>query len=265
MKRPRIVLWVCVFLFVFLPATLAGQTDCEAGAGPLRQDPPQGIATQDLIKTFATKESTFKAARRNYTYTEDISVQTLRADGNQLSVDGEFRQVMEVSYDATGRRQEHVTFAPQSTLRRIALTPADFEDFRDIMPYALTAAELPQYDVLYKGQQHVDDLDTYVFEVAPRKTENGKRYFQGRVWVEVRDRVIVKTCGKSVPERIASGKKNRGQENIQPLFVTYREQFDGGYWFPTYTRSDDFLQFSRNMVRVREIIRYKDYRRSGAR
>jgi hypothetical protein len=262
MKGRKIVLWATAFLFLFLPVALPGQTNCEEGAGTLNRVPLQGLTAEDIIRKFAAKESTFKAARQKYTYTQDVKVQTLRAMGNQISVDGEFRQVMEVAYDENGKRQEHVTFAPQSILRRVALTPEDLEDIRDYMSFALTGGELPQYDVLYTGQQKVDELQTYVFEVAPKKIEKGKRYFQGRVWVETGDTVVVKTCGKSVPDRVATGSKNRAQENVQPLFVTYREQIDGQYCFPTYTRSDDFLTFSRQTVRIREIIKYTGYKQS---
>ena len=50
---------------------------------------------------------------------------------------------------------------------------------------------------------------------------------------------IVKTCGRNVPDTHA--KKKNEQENLTPKFVTYREQIDGQYWFPTYTRADDTL------------------------
>jgi len=45
--------------------------------------------------------------------------------------------------------------------------------------------------------------------------------------------------------------------------VTYREQVDGQYWFPTYTRADDFLHFQSGDVRVREIVKYSNYKRFG--
>jgi hypothetical protein len=262
MKSQRIVSWATTFFLAFLPVALRGQTNCEEGAGSLRRDSLQDSTALEIIRKFAAKESMFKAARQKYTYTQDVKIQTLRAMGNQISVDGEFRQVMEVAYDESGKRQERVVFAPQSSLRRVALTPADLEDIRDYMPFALTGGDLPQYSVVYAGQQRVDELETYVFEVAPKKIEKGKRYFQGRVWVETGDAVVVKTCGKSVPDRPATSNKNRGQEDVHPLFVTYRELIDGQYWFPTYTRSDDFLQFSRQTVRIREIIKYSGYKQT---
>jgi hypothetical protein len=46
--------------------------------------------------------------------------------------------------------------------------------------------------------------------------------------------------------------------------VTYREQIDGQYWFPTYTRADDDLHFKSGDVHIREIIKYTNYKRFGA-
>ena len=43
-----------------------------------------------------------------------------------------------------------------------------------------------------------------------------------------------------------------------------REQIDGRYWFPTYTRADDILRFSSGEVPIRIIIKYENYKRFGA-
>ncbi|HSE49992.1 MAG TPA: hypothetical protein VLA96_12355, partial [Terriglobales bacterium] len=69
----------------------------------------------------------------------------------------------------------------------------------------------------------------------------------------------VMTNGKAVPDiRGGSG------ENLFPKFTTWREQIDGKYWFPTYTRADDYLNFKTGPVHVREIIKYTDYKRFGS-
>lgn len=263
-RRSALLFGVVVFLVVMLgTAVLFAQTSCSSGAGELRSDYPGGLSPQQIIAKFAANESIYKAAQTNYTYTQDITVQTLSGitSSGKPIVDGEFRQVMEVSYDSRGRRSERVTFAPPSTLRRISLSMNDLEDMRELMPYSLTSDQLPNYDVVYRGQQRVDELETYVFDVAPKSMRDGVRYFEGRLWVESRDLAVVKTCGKSVPNVVAS-KKSKREQDVSPKFVTYREQIDGR-WFPTYTRSDDFLLFSTGHVRIREIIKYKDYHRSA--
>lgn len=250
-----------VFLLMLSVAGVA-ETNCEEGAGPLRHDQPQGITPQEIIQKFAAREAIFKEARDNYTFTQDITVQEL--DGN--SVTGEFRLVEDINYDDKGNRLENVTFAPQSTLNQVSLSPEDYEDFRNKMPFVMTTDELPKYSLLYAGQQHVDEIDTYVFDVAPKTIEKGKRYFQGRIWVDNKDMQIVKTCGMTVPEVHASAgkkKKKNVNENLTPKFVTYREQIDGQYWFPTYTSADDILHFSTQDVHIREIIKYTNYKRFG--
>jgi len=175
------------------------------------------------------------------------------------SVTGEFHEVTTVSYDGKGKRQESVTFAAQSSLRGIQLTQEDMDDIRTFMPLMLTDDELPRYELSYSGQQHVDDLDTYVFRVEPKKVDKNIRYFQGRIWVDSQDFQIVKVCGKSGPERVRAKKHEPAQ--LQPIFVTYRQQVDGRYWLPAYTRSDDTLQFRAGPTHLREIIKYTAYQR----
>ena len=264
MNLPKFILrTIFASILLLAPAALLAQTNCEEGAGPLNAAQPQGVTTQEIIQKFAAKEELFREARNNYTYTQDITVQTL--DGN--TVDGEFRLVQDITYNDKGERVENVTFAPQSSLVRVSMSREDFDDFRRVMAFILTTADLPHYNLLYVGQQHVDEVETYVFDIAPKTLEKGQRYFQGRLWVDQKDMQIVKSCGKSVPEVTVSNskKKKNVQENITPKFVTYREQIDGQFWFPTYIRADDTLHFSTQDVHIREVIKLTNYKRYGVR
>jgi hypothetical protein len=258
----RSAMRACLLVLPFLlPIAMRAQTNCDEGAGPLSTAQPKGMTVQEVIDKFAAREAVFKEARNQYNYTQDISVQEL--DGS--TVTGEYRLVQDVLYDDKGNRIENVKFAPQPSLRQISLSPQDYEDFRNKMPFVLTTEDIPKYSLLYVGEQKVDELDTYVFDIAPKTIEKNQRYFQGRVWVDGKDLQVVKTCGKSVPDtRADSRKKKNVQENITPKFVTYREQIDGEYWFPTYTSSDDVLHFRTNDVHIREIIKYTNYKRFGS-
>ena len=251
---------VLIYSLLLLPAVLAAQTNCDEGTGPLNTAQPQGMTPQQIIEKFGAKEEVFRQALNNYTYTQDITVQEL--DGNTVS--GEFRLVQDITYDDKGGRIENVTFAPQNTLRALGLTREDYEDFRYKMAFVLTTSDLPQYNLLYVGQQRQDEVDTYVFDIAPKTIVKGQRYFQGRIWVDNHDLQIVKSCGKTVPDTIATKKKKNVQENLSPKFVTYREQIDGQYWFPTYIRADDVLHFNTGDVHMREIIKLSNYKRFGA-
>src|SRR6266699_3198185 len=223
--------------------------------GPLVSDPPKGISTEQIIQRFAAKEKEFKQARDNYTFRQEVRVQTVDGD----TVTGEYRELFDVTYDDKGRHLENVVFAPQSTLENggISLSPEDLQDIRHLLPFVLTSDEISEYDVLYVGQQAEDELHCYVFDIAPKRIEGKKRYFQGRIWVDDHDFQIVKTYGKTVPDI----RKKKSNENLFPKFTTWREQIDGKYWFPTYTKADDTLHFSNQDVHIREIVKYTNYQR----
>ena len=230
------------------------QTNCADGNSVLDDAPPKGISTQELIQKLAAQETKVRDARAHYTFTQDVLVQTL----NGTSVDGQFHEITAISYDEKGKRIENVRFSEVPTLQGVQLSPTDLDDIRTFMPWILTADQLSEYKISYKGQQHVDDLDTYVFYVEPARQEKDKRYFQGRVWVDNRDVQIVKLCGKSVPEQIRRKKKDPIE--VRPTFVGYRQLVDG-YWFPAYARVDDTLTFGVQSVHLREVVKLKDYKK----
>ena len=235
-----------------------GLQPARAQEGQLDKSPPKGTTPEEIIKRFAAKEKEFKEARDQYTYRQEVKVQTVDGD----TVTGEYREVFDVLFDDKGKRLENVVFAPQSSIENggISMTKEDFDDIRNRLPFVLTSDEVGEYDILYVGQQTQDELHTYVFDIAPKVIEKNKRYFQGRVWVDDHDFQIVKTFGKTVPDI----RKKKGQENLFPKFTTWREQIDGEYWFPTYTKADDTLHFSLQSVHIREIVKYENYRRFGS-
>lgn len=206
-----------------------------------------------IIRAFSSKETEFRRALNEYGFKRDAVVQTIGMGGQ---ITGEYRRVSQFVFGDQGARYEKITFFPMSTLKEISVTPADLEDLGGVQPFALEASELGQYNFTYAGRERIDELDLYVFDVAPKVMPNPKksqkRYFQGRIWVDDKDLQIVKARGKGVPE---------GQERF-PVFETYREQIDGRYWFPTYTYADDQLVFPNGQVtRVRMQVRYTDFKR----
>ena len=240
-----------------LIVNLAAAAAAQRGEGQLDSSPPQGITEQEIIQKFAAKEKEFKTARENYAYRQSLTVQTLDGD----TVNGEFKEVEDVLFDDKGNRIEHVVFAPQSSLVGITMTKEDFDDIRRRMPFVLTSDEIPEYQILYVGKQRIDEIGTYVFDVAPKQIEKNKRYFQGRIWVDDTDFQIVKTYGKNVPDL---GVKKRGQENLFPAFTTWRDRVDGKYWFPVYTKVDDVLHFSNGDIHIKQVVKYTDYKRFGS-
>jgi hypothetical protein len=248
MKIPRIAAPLLAAALWLSPSVFAQE-------GQLSTDPPKGITSDQIIQKFAAKEAEFKQARDAYTFRQDVRVQTV--DGK--TVTGEYREVFDVTYDNSGRHLENVVFAPQTTLTEIMMSPEDLQDIRHLLPFVLTTEEIPEYNILYVGQQQEDELHCYVFDIAPKKIEGKKRYFQGRIWVDDKDLQVVKTSGKTVPDI-----RKKNNENLFPKFTTWREQVDGQYWFPAYTMADDTLHFKLNDVHIKEIVKYTDYQRFGS-
>ncbi|PYX94018.1 MAG: hypothetical protein DMG71_13660 [Acidobacteria bacterium] len=250
MRSAELLAFVIAFLFLSSLNVLAQE-------GQLDTSQPKGITPEEIIHRFAAKEKEFKEARDQYTYRQEVKVQTL--DGS--TVTGEYQEVFDVLFDDKGKRLENVVFAPQSSLENggISITKEDLSDIRNRLPFVLTSDEINEYNILYVGQQQEDELHCYVFDIAPKTIEKDKRYFQGRVWVDDHDFQIVKTYGKTVPDI-----RSKKGENLFPKFTTWREQIDNKYWFPTYTKADDTLHFSMQEVHIREIVKYSNYKRFGS-
>ncbi len=210
------------------------------------------VSPDEIIKKFAGKEAEFAQARENYTYRQTVKIQELDPDGNP---GGKYEIVEDIIFSPDGKRTEKVVRAPVSTLRNLILTPEDEQDLRNVQPFVLTTKEIPEYDINFLGRQKVDEIGCYVFSVKPKKMVQGKRYFEGQIWVDDRDLQIVKTYGKGV------GLLKRGSDNQFPRFETYREQIDGKYWFPTYTHADDVLHFQTGPQRLRMTVKYENYKK----
>jgi len=208
------------------------------------------MAPEEIIRRFAAKEAEFAKARENYTYRQSLKIQELTPSG---AVQGQHEMVSDIIFSAEGKRTEKVVRAPVSTLH-LLLDPGDEQDLRNVQPFVLTTDQIPEYDIRYLGRQKVDEIPCYQFAVKPKKLEKGKRYFEGEIWVDDRDFQIVKTFGKGV------GLLKKGADNQYPRFETYRQQIDGKYWFPTYTKADDTLHFKNMNQRLRMTVKYEDYK-----
>ena len=212
---------------------------------------PKDLPPEEIIRKFAAKEAEFSKARENYTYRQSVKIQELSPSG---AGGGKYEIVSDIIFSSDGKRTEKVVRAPVTTLQNLLLTPQDEQDLRNVQPFVLTTNEISKYDIRYLGRQKVDEVPCYQFSVKPKKMEKGQRYFEGEIWVDDRDLQIVKTYGKGV------GLLGRHEDNQFPRFETYREQIDGKYWFPTYTRADDTLHFQNMNQRVRMTVKYEDYK-----
>jgi hypothetical protein len=204
-----------------------------------------------IIRAFTAKETEFRHALAEYAFQRDARIQTIGIGGE---VTGEYHRSSSFVFDDHDQRFEKITFFPQPTLTEVTFTQEDLEDLGGVEPFALEASKIGQYSFKYLGKEHIDELDTYVFDVEPKivPRKESERFFQGRVWVDQEDLQIVKVHGKGVPE---------GKQRF-PVFDTWRQQIDGRYWFPTYTRADDELNFPNGQsVHIRMVVRYDEYKK----
>lgn len=240
---------ICLSAFTVL-AVLPGH------AATAKSD-PSADELDKIIRQFAANEAAFAKARENYMYRQTARIQEYDQGGTP---GGKFERLDEITFTPEGKRVEKAVRAPVPTLQMILMTAEDEQDLRQIMPFVLTTDEIDNYHIRYLGRQNADEIPCFVFAVKPKQMEPGKRYFQGQIWVDDRDLMIVKSYG-----RAAGVTKKRGDQEQQfPKFETYREQIDGKFWFPTYTVANSTLYFPNQIVRIRQTVKYEEYKQFGA-
>jgi hypothetical protein len=243
----RSILSSILTLIVLTAAATAARAQA---AQPAAGDVAGAVDVNRIVRAFTARETEFRRALNQYTFTRDAVVQTIGFGGQ---ITGEYSRVSQFVFNDAGERFERITRFPVPTLTEISFTQEDLEDLGGVQPFALEASKINLYNFDYVGREQVDELSTYVFDVAPKVMPKkvSERFFQGRVWVDARDLQIVKVKGKGVPE---------GKQRF-PVFETYREQIDGKYWFPTYTYADDELVFPGGQtVHIRMKVRYTDFK-----
>ena len=255
-------------LFAILLAGAAPSTRAQDNQGPMAPPPkfevkripsvphpgPPPIPEQEIIRRFAANEDTAKKIYDGYDFVQTIRIEEQSNPGGKFTVTGE-------EYTRPdGQRFWRVVKPAESTLK---LTHYSFEDVRTIttLPiFFLTTDQIANYDFLYAGQQKLDELNTYVFQVKPKQLSRTQRFFQGVVFVDDHDFAIVETYGKFVTEVIEEGAKLPFS-----LFETYRENFQDRYWLPTYTTSDEYFGSAADeQFLLRLVIRSTDFKLNTA-
>lgn len=242
-------------LFLLLLLALVWGAGREASAQNLNHADMPPAEIDRIIKAFSAREAEYRKALNEYGFKRDAKFQTIGFGGQ---VTGEYHRVSTFSFNDQGERFEKIILFPQPTLE-VTVTAEDIDDLNGVNPFALEGGKIDRYDITYAGQEKIDDLDLYVFDVAPKNLASLKkvseRYFMGRIWVDQKDLQIVKSKGKGVPE----SKNNK----FLPV-ETYREQIDGKYWFPTYTYGNDQLVFDNGQTtRLRILVTYTNFKRFG--
>jgi TonB family protein len=243
--RPFIVAGFAVLLIASVTLRAAGQSETNGGLSTAETD--------RIVRAFTNKEIQFRRALNQYSFKRDAVIQSIGMGGQ---VSGEYHRISNFTFDDSGNRYEKISYFPMSTMDAagVTITTEDIDDLGGINPFALEPDKIDRYTFRYAGKEKIDELNLYVFDVAPKVMPDQKkkeRLFLGRVWVDDKDLLIVKTRGKGVPET---------KQNKFPNVETYREQIDGRYWFPTYSYADEELVFDNgNSIHIRMKIRYTDF------
>ena len=211
---------------------------------------PPPIPEQEIIRRFAANEDAMKKAFDDYTYMETIRFQEMTDPGGMVTVMGD------TYLRPNGERYLRVLKEPAPTLKFTKFSAQDVAAMAAIPYFLLTSDEIQSYNFVYAGQQQLDQLNTYAFQVKPKLLSRSKRLFEGVVWVDDHDFAIVKSFGKF---ELA----NEPEDNRLPftMFETYRENFQEKYWLPTYTESDDEVKVpNQDPIPVHLIIHAIDFK-----
>lgn len=238
-----------VLLLVVLALALSGTSSGRAQGGSSGDNLSQADIDR-IIAAFSAKEIQFRQALNQYSFKRDAMIQSLGMGGQVI---GEYRRVSSFTFDDSGNRFEKISFFPMPSFGGV--TKEDLDDLGGINPFALEPSKIDRYSFKYSGKEKIDELNLYVFDVIPKVVPDPKktkeRLFVGRIWVDDQELQIVKTRGKGVPET---------KINKFPIVETYREQFGGRFWFPTYSYADEELIFdSSEPLHIRMQVRYSDF------
>ena len=215
---------------------------------------PPSLPEAEIIKRVSQKEDEYLLARTHYTYRRTVRIQEFGTDGKPS---GEFVLVTQPARDVDGKVFEKVIERPHSTLQHVFLRAEDVEGLQRVPLFPLTMSQLAKYELKYVGKEQVDEIDCYILQLKPKMVERTKAYFDGIVWVDAKYLEIVKTYGKWVTDL---GEMHSVAELPFSLFETYRENVEGKYWFPNYSRSDDTLNLKGLQIPVRVVIKWTDFK-----
>jgi hypothetical protein len=255
-----------LFSFMLLTILLALATNvlAQSSAGPMAPPPkfevkriptephpgPPPIPVEVIIQKFSANEDVMKQKFDTYDYTQTVRIDELADPGGKFSVTGD------VYTRPDGQRYMRVEKQPESNLKVEMYTLEDVRTISNLPLFLLTSQEIANYNFKYVGQEKLDQLTTYIFQVKPKMLSRKRRFFEGVIWVDDQDFAIVKSYGKLVSELSGNG-------TALPftMFETYRENFQGKYWLPTYTSSDDVIKDPDGQeVPVRLVIRSTNFK-----
>jgi hypothetical protein len=262
---PLLVFSLAIGLFLLGAPVLFAQ---ENAPGPLEPPPehhvtriegvpepiaPPALPPMEIIQAFSKKEETYQATRPQFAYRKTIRIQEFGPDGKPT---GEFTAMYDAVRSGDGKLYEKAIAAPESTLQYLSFEPEDAQALTHVPAYPVTAGQLSKYDVKYLNTEKIDEVDCYIFQASPRTLDRQHPLFDGVIWVDQKYLEVVKTYGKWVTDL--------GEAHPPTLpftmFETYRENVDGKYWFPDYSRADGIYKMKDRNIPIRVTIKWTNFR-----
>jgi hypothetical protein len=235
------------------PLTPPPEHDVKRVVGVPEAEAPPSLPPAQIIKGFAQKEDIYFAARPQYSYRKTIRIQEFGPNG---AATGEYQASYEAGRTSDGKVYERALAAPVSTLEYLQFEPDDVQQLFRLPVYPVTTSQLAKYALQYLGTETVDEVDCYIFQVHPKTLDRQHPYFDGVMWVDQKYLEIVKTYGKWVTDL---GEIHPSSLPFS-MFETYRENVDGKYWFPNYSRAEDVVKLKDRSVPVRVTIKWSDFK-----
>jgi len=239
------------------PLTPPPEHDVKRVVGVAEAEAPPSLPPAQIIKGFTQKEDTYFSARPQYSYRKTIRIQEFGPDGKPS---GEYQATYEAGRSSDGRVYEKALSAPQSTLEYLQFEPDDVQQLFRTPAYPVTSSQLPKYVLQYLGTETVDQIDCYIFQVHPKTLDRQHPFFDGILWVDQKYLEVVKTYGKWITDL----GEVRPSSLPFSMFETYRENVDGKYWFPDYSRAEDVVKLKDRNVPIRVTIKWSNFKPFGA-
>jgi hypothetical protein len=221
--------------------------------GAAQPEAPPSLPPAQIISTFSKKEDLYQAERPLYSYRRTVRIQEFGPDGKPA---GEYNATYQAVRSSSGQLYEKALAAPESSLQYFQFEPDDAHYLGSVPAFPLTTDQLAKYNVKFLSSERVDEIDCYIFEVHPKTLDRKHPLFDGIIWVDEKYLEVVKTYGKWVTDL---GPMRPGNLPFN-MFETYRENVDGKYWFPNYSRSEDFYKLQGREVPVRVTIKWSDFK-----
>jgi hypothetical protein len=221
--------------------------------GVAQPEAPPSLPPTQIISAFTRKEDLYQAERPLYSYRRTIRIQEFGPDGKPA---GEYNATYQAVRSSSGQLYEKALAAPESSLQYIQFEPDDAHYIGNVPAFPLTTDQLAKYNVKFLSSEKVDEIDCYIFEVHPKTLDRKHPLFDGILWVDQKYLEVVKTYGKWVTDL---GPMRPGNLPFN-MFETYRENVDGKYWFPNYSRSEDMYKLQNHEVPVRVTIKWSDFK-----